>query len=160
MFIDKKKVIVVILLLIAMGITLFLNYSKDCNKDEGCFNKYLSTCSKAKATLYVGENEQLFEILGSKQQSCMILTKITLVDGKATPEVKKFLEGKGMVCDIPKTVLAKNKISEVSSFGDYCTGPLKEALLQITVEKLYEIIVKNLGAKALESYQSAFGTPQ
>lgn len=92
-----------------------------------------------------------YEIQGSKADSC-VMTIYLMKSNEQTPlEVKKFMEGKGMICEIPKTELQK-PISEIKNINNYCTGPLKEALLQITVENLYDIVTKNIGPVALEQY--------
>ena len=55
-------------------------------------------------------------------------------------------------------IFSKNKhtqevtaqITKINNLNDYCTGQLKETILSITVEKLYEIIVKNIGNITLQ----------
>ncbi len=158
MYLGKKKVVVLILLVLTLLIITIINYSKNCGYDGTCFDKQIKKCSKAKAILFSAGNEQYYEILGPKTNSCIILVKMNTISPKSSIQIKNFLEGKGMICEVPKKSLEKTLVTEVPSLSDYCTGPLKEALLQVTVEKLYEIVVKNIGSKALEYQETFTGT--
>lgn len=151
MELDKKKVYILVFLLIIIATLIVMNYTKNCNYDESCFNKHAQDCSRAKANLYRNENEYKFEITGKKEDKCRVVVYMIKANEETISNVRGFLEGKGMVCEVPKTEL-QNPISEITNIKDYCTGPLKEALLQITVEKLYELVTKNIGPVALEQY--------
>lgn len=68
------------------------------------------------------------------------------------PDLRGFLESKGMICEVPLKELGGRGVSEIETLYGYCTGPLKEAILQITVEKLYDLASKNIGPVAIEQY--------
>lgn len=68
--------------------------------------------------------------------------------------LKKALEGKGMLCELQKSVLAEKPLSQFNDLNDYCTGPLKEKMLEINLENLYGLVVKQLGPLATQFKQS------
>ena len=47
-------------------------------------------------------------------------------------------------------LLQIKNISQINDISDYCTGPLKEAALEIVLEKVYSIVVANIGQITLE----------
>ena len=75
------------------------------------------------------------------------LTKVS--DSKAV-ELKNALEGKSMKCSITREILKEKPIKEIKTLNDYCTGQLKEAMLELSLNKLYEIVIKNLGPLTTE----------
>lgn len=152
MELDKKKVYLIVFLVIVGLVLVVINYTTNCSYDESCFNKYAEKCSRAKVNLIKDSGDQFYyEIQGSKADSCVMIIYLMKSNDQTPPEVKKFMQGKGMICEVPKTELSK-PISEIKNINDYCTGPLKEALLQITVENLYSLVVKNLGPEAMQGY--------
>ncbi len=152
MELDKKKVYLIVFLVIVALVLVVINFTTNCNYDERCFNKYTEKCSRAKLNLIQESGDQFYyEIQGSKADSCVMTIYLIKSNEQTPPEVKKFMQGKGMICEVPKTELNK-PISEIKNINDYCTGPLKEALLQITVENLYSLVVKNLGPEAMQGY--------
>ena len=152
MELDKKKVYLIVFLVIVALVLVVINFTTNCNYDERCFNKYTEKCSREKLNLIQESGDQFYyEIQGSKADSCVMTIYLIKSNEQTPPEVKKFMQGKGMICEVPKTELNK-PISEIKNINDYCTGPLKEALLQITVENLYSLVVKNLGPEAMQGY--------
>ncbi|MBS3167690.1 hypothetical protein J4216_01040 [Candidatus Woesearchaeota archaeon] len=148
--VDKKKVIALVLVLVAIVIVFLLTLPKDCKNNEACFNEKAYKCSKAAVITTNELDTYRYEILGKKSNSCII--KITMLEVSNTKpvEFKQALEGRSMKCAIPQNLLLGSSIKEIKNVNDYCTGPLKEAILEITIEKLYEIIVKNIGTLATE----------
>ena len=154
----KLRLLVLSVLLLSFLLLMVLTYTKDCKTNQDCFNAKALTCSRAKAMILNQNNQFLYEIQGKKteeaEQRCII--KITLVhlEQTATPNLRKALEGRGMLCHVPSTLLAQTPLNKIENINDYCTGPLKEVLLQLSLDKLYEVVVKNIGPIALQFSQS------
>ena len=128
---------------------------KAAKDNEDCFNQYSSKCSKVQANL-MNKQGNLYEykILGKNKNNCIIDAKLITVEESKPAELKQSLEGKSMKCSIPLEELKTEKINEMEKLEENCTGQLKEALLQITIDQLYEIVVKNIGSIALQLNQT------
>ncbi len=142
---DKKKVIALAIILVLAITIFFITQPKNCEKDDSCFNTFLQKCSKAKIITTSNEDTFKYEILGKKENTCIIETTLLKVSENKPVELKQALEGRSMRCAIPKEIILEKQINEIGNLSNYCTGSLKEAILQITIDKLYEIIVKNIG---------------
>lgn len=117
---------------------------KTCN-DDACFNDALKSCSMARYLKLQNYNYYEYSIEGGRQEDCLLT--VTLVKmALGTPQEKiDLFEGKGMACMVPKTELANVKSDTVEGILEYCTGPLKESMYQLIIEKLYTLIVANMG---------------
>ena len=142
---DKKRVVLLAVLAIAIVILIMLSIPKNCGSDASCFDANAAKCSKAKASAFSKENLYSYEITGSKAGSCIIKVKLLQLGPERTPEMKKALEGKSMICSVPLKILRKQSITSIENLNDLCSGQLKEATLQLTIDKMYEIIVQNIG---------------
>ncbi len=142
---DKKKVVLLVVLAVAIVILIILSISKNCRSDASCFDEKAAKCSKAKATIFSKTNLYNYEVTGSKAGSCIIEAKLLQLGPERTPEMKKALEGKSMTCSVPLKILRKQPITTIENLNDMCSGQLKEATLQLTIDKMYEIIVQNIG---------------
>jgi len=150
MKIDKKNVIIVVILGIFIIALFLITLPKNCKSNDECFNNAAAKCSKAKVTTYKNDNLYNYEILGKRENNCLFNVKLEKVSETKTFELKQALEGKRMICSVPKETLQSQSLKEIESLTDLCTGPLKEVLLQINLDKIYEIVVKNIGPIALE----------
>jgi len=140
------------LILIALSlfiiITFFAFYfgviKKTC-EDDICFNDALKDCSMAKYLKVQNFNYYKYSIDGNKGDNCKL--KIELVKmALGTPQEKiDLFEGKSMMCEVPKDELMKVQSDKIESILTYCTGPLKEAMYEQIIEKLYTLIVSNMG---------------
>ncbi len=133
---------------------IILMYTKDCKSDEACFSKYSVECKQAKLVGVSQNNFFLYEIKGKEVQAgekrCIVKVTLLKLEETANQNLKNALEGKGMLCHIPQYLLFQKHLDQIENLNDYCTGPLKEVLLEISLEKLYNIVVKNIGPVALE----------
>ena len=145
-YLNKKIIIfsLIILLIISGLFYLSLFYKKNCRSDLKCFSQALQNCNKAKVTAISNNNLYQYQILRDKGETCKINIKVLkLAPGSSIITQKKF-EDKAMTCLIPRDQL-NQPIDEIKELINYCTGPLKEALLQDILENIYTNIVKNLG---------------
>ena len=148
--VDKKKVIALVIILIAIAAIYFFSRPKDCGTDDNCFNSYAAGCSKAKVNTISSQNNYNYEVLGKKRDNCIIEVTLTKVSDTQPADMKQALEGRSMKCAIPRSTLETTPVNNIDSLNDYCTGPLKEAILQLTLDKMYDLIVKNLGPLSAE----------
>ena len=147
---DKKKVIAIVVVISIIAIIFLLSLPKNCGTDDSCFNIKTNTCSKAKVITYNNNNQYTYEVLGKRTDNCIIEVKLISLSDTQPAEIKQALEGKSMTCTISRSLLQTQTIKEVENLNDVCSGQLKEATLQITIDKMYEIIVKNIGPIAAE----------
>ncbi len=143
--IDKKKVIALVIIVIAIVSIFFFTRSKQCNSDENCFNSYAARCSKAGVNTLNKDNTYHYEILGNKRENCIVEVTLLRLSETQPVDMKQALEGRSMSCAIPRTTLQNQTMNSIQNLNDYCTGPLKEAILEITLDKMYDLIVKNIG---------------
>jgi len=139
-----------LLAIILIAGTVFLAYElgafkKTCN-DEDCFMKSLQTCSYAKWLSIKNYNYYLYTIEGNTDSSCKIDVELKkMAEGTPIDQLIKF-EGKWMKCTIPQTEITKMTSANFDNMLTYCTGPLKEAMYELIIEKLYTIIIQNMGS--------------
>jgi len=152
-YFDRKKMMIklvtlIVLILILFGFWLF-NRPKNCSSDETCFNSNFIKCNKAYVVLSDKENNKFnFEIKGHTGNNCIVEAELVSMAESKPLDIRNSLEGKSMTCSIPKD--NPSSINNIENLNDYCTGQLKEASLQITIEKMYSIIVQNIGPLATE----------
>ncbi len=150
---DKKKVVLLVVLALAIIILILLSTPKDCNSEISCFDQKAAKCSKAEVTAFSNENKYFYEIIGRKSGKCIVEVKLLELAPTRTSEMKKALEGKAMTCSIPLNNLRQKSITKIENLNDMCSGQLKEATLQLTIDKMYEIIVQNIGPIATQFQQ-------
>lgn len=141
---DKKKVIVVIVILIALASLILITSAKNCGTDNTCFNKASSRCALSKVNTISNDNNYKYEIIGKKQNNCIIEVTLLSLSQSQGKDLQDALNGRSMTCAIPQEILKNQQVKNLDNLNDYCTGQLKEAILQITVEKLYDLVVKNV----------------
>ena len=135
----KWKILLVILtllvLIVAVYFTFFFNYT--C-KDLSCYYSHQIKCVETKFTKSELTADWNYQILGKKEANCEI--KITLTKVKLGDVENLKLEKKSMICSIPK-----GSQNQPDSDLSKCTGPLKEELQSLIIEKLHSYILSNLG---------------
>jgi len=128
---DAKKIYIICILLIVLTLSLLLFYPKNCRNDENCFNT-------------------LYEVKGKKGNDCILTIFLKTIGTSQDEILNQMLAQKGMICGVPMDLLQIKNISQINDISDYCTGPLKEAALEIVLEKVYSIVVANIGQITLE----------
>lgn len=80
---------------------------------------------------------------------------------KATPgselALRASLEGKSMTCTIQRSRLQEQSFSDMDDLAEFCTGPLKEAMYEMIVQRMYALVISNLGNISLEARKVAAG---
>lgn len=147
---DLKKILLYSLpVLIIVLFIIFLKMPKDCGSDIECFNKAAQKCSASTLTLPSQGSLFYYKIYGSSGDNCVV--KIQILELDAVPEIKEKFENKYMICNIPKSDITNSVgIGALQKTTEKCTGPLKEAILQSVIEKLYSVITQNIGKITVE----------
>lgn len=144
----KKAGVVFFLLLLIFGSLYYIFfYPLNCKSDQTCFNSALESCKRAKLTTLEQGNTYLYVIKGSKQGNCVIDIKLEKLYSSSYDLIALF-EGKSMRCVIPKEVSLFEK--GVEGTINYCSGPLKEAMYEIIIQRLYNLIAQDLGGAVVE----------
>ncbi|RMD46012.1 hypothetical protein D6829_00625 [Candidatus Pacearchaeota archaeon] len=122
--------------LIVYGVWFFLFRYVECS-NFSCFNERLREC---KPTVFVSGDKMVYEyrILGPGKDGCDV--NVLLLQAELEREDSSELEGKEMVCTVPKGVVALPE-SDI----DACHGLLKESLQDRIIQKLHNYIAQNIG---------------
>lgn len=117
---------------------------KTCDDDQ-CFNQALKDCSMAKYLKVQDLNYYKYSIDGSSGDNCKLSIELVKM-AVGTPQEKiDMFEGKGMRCEIPNQELQNIEAGNIEGILSYCSGSLKEAMYEQIIEKLYTLIVSNMG---------------
>ena len=140
---EKKREVLVFLFIIISIITtiLILNYEKNCGFDNECMQKSAQKCTRASLYRVEESNILKYQIMGKDRDNCGVKVTVERVSPLASYETQQLFEGKSMTCSIPKTV----EIQESKEIIAYCTGPLKEAIYELIIKKIYNYVALNLG---------------
>ena len=140
------KVAIVGGILIALFVAGYYSgyFRKDCSQDQSCFQKAVEKCKPAQATVVRNNNVYLYWVGWQLGKTCEIKIQALRIDAGAPPEFKN-LEGKKMSCKIPKTELEKTNIDNFDNLLAYCHGPLKEGLYEVIIQRMYSLVVSQLG---------------
>lgn len=130
---------------------------KNCKEDKACFDNALKRCSGAVLTSVSNGNIYIYESYSSFREDCKL--KITMA--KAAPgselALRASLEGKSMTCTIKRSRLQEQSFSDMDDLAEFCTGPLKEAMYEMIVQRMYALVISNLGNISLEARKVAAG---
>jgi len=140
-------------LILIILILLFIYYPKNCEYKKSCLDSSFKNCERANSFLVIEGNTYLYEIKGSWKEYCRVNIKVMDV-ASSDKYLKETLENKGMLCRIPKTQITNVSIDKVDNLLDYCTGPLKESMLELIIKRLYEVIIANIGRISVEMQNS------
>lgn len=151
-----KLIFLIVLLLIFVFIMLF-TFTKDCGNDKACFEESFSNCAKSKLVFEDDGSVFSYEIQGSNNESCVMTIFMDKVSSKSKSYLKENLEGKGMVCEVASDV--GSSLYEVDEMSSFCTGPLKEVLLRISLERLYSFVVSTFNPELLVELNNQLDVP-
>ncbi|MFH1637877.1 MAG: hypothetical protein ABIB71_05615 [Candidatus Woesearchaeota archaeon] len=138
-----------LILITAIVIITFLLYNfgyikKTCDTDA-CFQRSLNSCSPTKYITLNNMNYYKYSIMGQRASGCRINVELVrMAEGTPPDKVERF-EGKGMACIVPRDKLKSLNSTNIEGMLGHCSGPLKEAMYEHIIEKLYTIVIANLG---------------
>jgi len=144
-FKNDKIIALIISLIFILVISVLIYLPKDCGENKECFIEKAQTCSKAKLISNIEGNLYEYEIKSQKRDDCIFSIKLKRMKENTDYKMVHLLEGKEMLCKVPLEKFKEDPLKDMRDYMDYCSGPLKESLLQLTVERLYSIVVSNIG---------------
>lgn len=126
------------LILVIAVLALYYTFVPTACIDYSCFEAHMARCTPA---VFVNEEQEAtwrYSVLGTTQKTCE--TEVTLLNAKESDVNLRKYQGESMRCyyDIGATGFPEKNLAA-------CHGPLKEAMQEIAIEKLYKYIVANLG---------------
>ena len=133
------KFLPIFIIILFAIILFFLYFEYDCKNDISCYNSHLKECKGAKLNIIEDGSNFLYQIQGKEKNTCKI--KVTLLDmpSETDQETINLFKEKFMICN-----LELNATYDVEILP-YCTGPLKEAIYELTISKMYNILAQSLG---------------
>ena len=147
-----KYLFYLLVFLIAFSI-FFSGLEKSCS-DEACFNEMVKKCSRANFKVDNDGHLFLYTIEGnSKKDFCVISVRLEKLSESTDAKLTDKFLGKEMTCNIPYEFLDVIQVTNDQKIMDYCSGPLKEAMLEFMIEKLYGSIAQNFGGILAELEQ-------
>ena len=139
------KIIIVVIILVILFLVLYTKVEKNCKNDETCFNSATSICRPAKLTIEKEGSTFLYKIKGPEKDDCIISIKIQELNPSYPLETVQLLENKEMECSIPKAQLVNSDFTDKESIIDYCEGPLKTAMYELMIKRMYSVLAQNMG---------------
>ena len=118
---------------------------KGCGTSEDCFLQASARCRPATFQ----ETQEIFRyayaIHGWRGNTCKLTVHVTDVALGADVKVRDSFTGKAMACYVPQEAVESVPLNELSDILPFCSGPLKEAFYEQAIEKLYGLILQNMG---------------
>ncbi len=144
----KKRIITVsaiILIVVFVGVYFVFFWQKTCN-DEKCFDDMAKKCKSAVYISEKNENVFVYRIKHRYGDYCELNVKVEKINDV---ELKNLFLNKEMRCLIPKEKFSMEFLS-LSNSLDYCSGPLKEAMYELIIQRMYDLSVKQIGDVVVE----------
>ena len=116
---------------------------ENCKEDVNCFDERARECKPSDLVVVRDNNVYVYSV-GSSVSSCVMHVTLKKVEAGAPLEFKE-LEGKKMMCKIPKRELDGFSLSGFENYMGYCHGMLKEGLYEIILTRVYSNLVGNMG---------------
>ncbi|MEK6940508.1 MAG: hypothetical protein AABW49_01255 [Nanoarchaeota archaeon] len=146
-FLTIRNYVLITVILLSLLYLIFLSglIKKNCGDDINCFNSKAYSCKAAAVKTAINNNLYKFVIFGPSGDRCVIRSTMLSVANGISQETVEKLEGRSMICNVPKNLLKKEPITEMQNLISYCSGDLKEGLYEVLLDKMYTLIVQNLG---------------
>ncbi|MBI4141761.1 hypothetical protein HY484_02445 [Candidatus Woesearchaeota archaeon] len=96
---------------------------------KDCFISVANDCNEA--TLTFSEDIGVFKYLSSKD--CVFTKTLVSANENETPDMKKLLSGKSLVCTYKKGAFDERWVSSLIFGTEYCEGKLKDILGQLVL---------------------------
>lgn len=146
-------------MILIIFISLFFSgiLKKNCKQDKACFDSALARCSGAVYTSFTSGNIYVYESYPSFSDTCKFKVKVAKAAPGAELNLKVSLEGKSMICEVPRSELKETSFSEMDNLAEFCTGSLKEAMYELIVQRMYSLVIANLGNISTEARKAVAG---
>ena len=149
---NKNKKLIISLVLILLIILVFLRINvidKTC--DDECFDEKLKECEFIDFVTQKNNNVYRYTIFSSLGNDCKVKITLERTAPGSDPDIQELLEGKSMTCNIPKNLLETTNLDNIDNFLQYCSGELKEGILELIIKRMYSLIIGNLEEIVQES---------
>ena len=134
-----KSVIFPIMAILIFITAVVANYELNCYYSEECFNRAFYECTKAKVIAYDNDNTFEYKIIEKRGDYCLVDIQILEVNPEVDQATQESFLNKDMTCLLPiEEGFTTDKLN-------YCEGPLKEAIYELTIQKMYRLLAQNLG---------------
>jgi len=140
-----ETILIYLAILFIIFVIFASDFEKNCNYDTECFKAAASECKQAKLNVVTYDNTYLYEIKSKEKDSCMISIKLVKLSQNTPSEIVDLFDQKEMICTIPQSELNIDELIEKQGISDYCSGPLKEAMYELIIKRMYDVIAKNFG---------------
>ncbi|MAG45482.1 MAG: hypothetical protein CMH63_01770 [Nanoarchaeota archaeon] len=150
----KRGILIILIALLLILSPLYFVFKTDRCDTAGCFETAADSCDKAKILVEESEGTttSLYTIKGKDDDNCLLNVEVKKVSPTFSEFTKNSFEGKEMLCEIPLNEFSRMSLEEMGANLDYCHGPLKEAMYEAVVKKLYNLVVKDM-ATVLEEVE-------
>jgi len=152
----KIIVYMIIIVLLIGAFYNFVGFTKNCKQDRNCFDKRIADCKKAKFVNIDNNNIYDYHIKGKSQGNCILDISLRRMAIGTDMGIVKLLEGKSMRCLLPADKVRSLKLDEMENLVNFCSGSLKEGMLELALERMYGLIVQNLGGLVGEIRKGIF----
>ena len=119
-------------------------FRENCGQDKTCFVNNANKCASAEYFQISTNNVYHYVVYPGVSDTCHINIILERVNAGAQPELRN-LEGKSMRCALRKDGMADISVTDFDQYMDKCTGPLKEGVYEILVQRMYGTLISNLG---------------
>ncbi|MDO8628257.1 MAG: hypothetical protein Q7R56_00710 [Nanoarchaeota archaeon] len=143
-FNNNNVMLAAIIVVVALVIYTSGIIKKDCGRDKLCFRENLEPCKTAKLITIKNDNVYSYTIQSSFGNTCTMEVKMERIALGADPQFERLLEHKSMLCNLPREQLETTDPDDFNSFIDTCSGPLKEGLYELVIQRMYTVVVKEL----------------
>jgi len=142
---DLEKIIIYLTLLFIIFAVFASEFKKNCNYNTECFQKAAERCNLAKLDVISHDNHYIYEIKGKEENNCLISVKLIELSPNSPTELTELFDQKEMICTLSQEELNINELIEAQGIDDRCSGPLKEAMYELIIKRMYGVIAKNFG---------------
>lgn len=137
-----------LIFLILFGIVTWLAFAygwikKDCVQNKKCFDDAAKGCKPSKYSAVKEGHLYSFIIKGSSKDKCRISITLQKMASGTPRNIVDSFEGKNMECLVPQSRIESSGAEEIKGLISYCTGPLKESIYELIIQKLYGLLIKN-----------------
>ncbi|MEK6934913.1 MAG: hypothetical protein AABW46_03470, partial [Nanoarchaeota archaeon] len=137
-----------IITLIVLGVLFFNLYYfgvfKGSCDSKVCFDEALASCRPVKFDRVVDNNFYEYNVFRSLGAGCKLRVSVDKVAPGSAPDIRDLLESKSMECVIPKAILERQAYDDIENVLDYCSGELKEGVLQLIIKRMYSLVITDL----------------
>jgi len=152
----KLTIYIIVVVFLVWMFFSFIGLSKNCKQDKSCFDKRIVECKKTRYINIDNNNIYDYSVKGKSKDFCVVDIFLRRMAKGTELDIVEKLEGKSMRCKFPADKVKSIGIEDMENMLNYCSGGLKEGILELAVEKLYGLIIENLGGLVGEIRKEVF----